>query len=538
MYAVTQDFKNNIFATSRSLQGRVTFDISPTDLETDTLTVTTSDEFYVSLASTQISNNIRQQTQKLVTWETNRLLLDGTFSFPSDSSAEWGEVGFVSEGISDANGYFGTIVTNVNPPAILLNPVPETVTMTYGASHTSAGVTVTFDPLMNEYAVDFTVTAYDASNIVVFTQTITGNTDVQRKVIGTVANFKKIVISITRWSKGYRHARIAEVDAGIVLVYTNEELIRFNLAEEMDPIASNLVIPEFEFTVDNSSSEFDPLNPSGIYASLQLRQRIFGEIGLNLSDRVEWVPLGLFYLSEWRSDQGGMTATFRGRSKLDLLESNYFEQLTPQTGYSLGTMAIQVLSAAGIGNYSIDPALLSISTNGLIKKSTCREVLQLIAIAAQATIRITRDDVLRIETTRANSVAGTVTFDEYLEEPQIDQGKQVHSGTVSYFTTLDTATGSVTVTDSNVSNGEVITLDSNTLINTNAHATAVATWLKARRNEYRLLKVNWRGNPAVELYDRLIFENRYVINQNVFVTKQELRYEGYLSGYIEARAVT
>lgn len=538
LYAVTQDFKDNIFATSRSLQARVTFDISSTDIDSDTVTTTVNNEFFISKASTQLNNNVRQQTLKLISGESNRTLLDGSFTFASDTNSEWGEVGFVSNSICQYNGVFGTTIVNAMPPGVMVSPDPVVVTVLYGTTHTSAGVTVTFDQLFNEYAVAFQIAVYDASNALIYQRAVSGNTSAQYKMIQALSNFKKIVVTITQWNVGNRRARICEIDAGIVLTYTDDNLIRCSLAEEIDPIASNVVIPEFEFTVDNSGKEFDILNPSGIYASLQLRQRIYAEIGLNLTGRTEYVPLGLFYLSEWRADTGALTATFRGRSKLDLLDATNYEQLTPQTSYNLYTMAVAVLTAAGISNYSIDTALQSISTNGLIQKTSCREVLQAIAIAAQATIRVTRDDVLRIETTRATTSAGTVTLDEYLEEPRIDLNKPVQSVAVSYFTSIGTAAGTITITDSTVLTGETITLDSNTLINTSTQATAVANWLKSRRNENKLFKVNWRGNPAVELYERLVFQNRYVTNQNVFMTKQELRYEGYLSGYIEARAVT
>ena len=521
MYAVTQDYKNSIYSNSRRIHGRVTFDISPIDLDSDTCTVTTSSEFYVSKASTQLNDNVRTQSFKLMTWENNRNLLDGTFSFADDTSSNWGQTGWVS-----ANQSNGSNVMN------------ETVTCTYGTTHTSAGITVTFDALTGEYASDFTVTAYDASNSVIYTLSVTNNTLIQRKVIAPLVGFKKITVNITKWCMPNRYARITEIDAGVVLVYTDDNLVRLSLTEEVDPIAANVSIPEFEFSIDNSSKEFDILNPSGIYTSLQQRQRIYAEMGLDLTGRTEYVPLGLFYLSEWRNDAGSLTATFRGRSKLDLLDLTNYSQSTPQVGYSLYTMAQTVLNNAGVTNYYIDSALSSISTNGLISSMTCREALQMIAIAAQATIRVTRDDVLRIETTRAGSAVDTLTFEEYLEEPRIDLNKQVQSVTVSYYTTLGTAAGSVSVTDATVQNGEVINVDGNTLINTNGQATAVANWLKSRRNERQVFKVNWRGNPAQDIYDRVVFQNRYVNTQNVFITKQELRYEGYLSTYVEARAVT
>lgn len=520
MYNVTQDFKNAIYSTPRSVRGRVTFDISPTDLESDTCTVTTSSAFFISKATTQLNDNVRTQSYKFVTYENDRTLLDGSFVFADDNNSNWGQVGWISANQSNGS-----------------NVINETVTLTYGAAHTSAGVTVTFDALTGEYATDFTVTIYDASNNVLLTQSITGNTLVQRKIISAIVGFKKITINITKWSVPYRYARIAEIDAGVVLVYTDDNLMRLSLSEEVDPIAANMVIPEFEFTIDNSTKEFDILNPSGIYTSLQQRQRMYAELGLDLTGRTEWVPVGYFYLSEWRNDPGSLTTTFRGRSKLDLLDLTNYSNATPKWAYSFYSLAESILTTAGITNFVIDSNLYSVETNALLENMTCREALQMLAIATCSVIRVTRDDVLRIETFRASTAVDTLTLDEFIEEPRIDQGKAVQSVSVSYFTSLSPAAGTITVTDSNVQNGEVITVDNNTLINTSARATAVANWLQLRRNERTVFKGNARGNPSHDIYDRLVMQNRYLNTQNVFLTKQELRFEGYLQSYVEARAV-
>lgn len=537
MYSVTQDYKDNIFADARSVTGRVTFDISPVNIESETPTVTTSSEFFISKAATQISDNIRQATYPLITWETNRNKLDGSFSFASDNNTLWEEVGWVSAGICDANKQFSTIVPIAYPPAIISGEDPETITLQYSTSYTSAGLTITFDPLFGEYATDFTITAYNASNVVVFTQSITNNTLTQYTLINQILNFRKIKIDIEKWSVPYRRARVAEIDAGVVLVYTDEELIKMSLTEEMDPLSSNLVIPEFSFTVDNSNGEFDILNPTGIYQSLQVRQRIQAELGLELTTRTEWVPLGVYFLSEWKSDAGSLTATFKGRSKLDLLDTATFEQLTPQTSYTIYMLIQAILNAAGITGYSIDTALQSISTNGLMEKKTCREALQMAAIAGKSRIFITRSDILTIKTVGTTpSAVSSVTFDDMFEEPQIELGKPVLSSTVYYYTSIGAAAGSYIKSDPLITKGETIVLENNTLINSAARAQAVAEWLYDTRNNQKTFTFDYRGNPSLELNDVIASETRYVASQNITLLKNELNYEGFLTAKIEGRA--
>lgn len=536
MYAVTQDFTDQIYNDVRAIYGKVTFDLSPVAIESDTPTITTTSEFDVSLKA-QLTDNIRQQTYKLATWEQDRVKLDGSWTFPSATSGEWKEVGWVSDVIATANKDILRTYFSAMPPAIFYGTEYQTITLTYNNSYSTNGVTITFNPLENEYATDFVVTIKDATDATIYTTTVTGNTSVQYQIIQNLTDMKKISIELRKWSHAYHRPRVVEVDPGIVLVYENDKLIRFNLNEEIDTISSLFVIPEFEFTVDNSDKAFDILNPSGIYSYLQQRQRIYPEVGLDLTTRTEWVPLGIYYLTEWRSDTGSQTTTFRGRSKIDLLDLTNYSESVAQVGYSLFDMAVDILTAAGITNYSIDTALQLISTNGLIAQTSCRSALQQVAIAGMANIFITRNDVLTIQQTRASTSSNYFDYDVLVDKPQIQQFKQVETVNVTYYTNLTTIGGTVTVTDSAVSNGEIITLTGNTLINNSTTASNVANWMKNRRNERNLFTFETRGNPAIELNDLNKIENDYLTDQFLYVHKIDLTYNGSLKMNFEGRGI-
>lgn len=519
MYSVTQDYKDNIYELSRRVLGRVTFDISPTDLDADTNTIATSPTFIWS-NNDQLDDNVRENTLKLITWEQGRTKLDGTFTFASDTSSDWGHVGWVSDAIGDQDGVFS---------------VPQVITYLFGQTHTSAGVTVTFDTINNEYATDFTIQAFDQNNNVILTETVTDNELTQYLLLTTILDFQKIEVTINEWSVGHRRARVAEIDCGALLVYDNDKLIRFSTTEEMDLTSASLTIPEFEFVVDNTTKEFDIFNPSGIYAALEQRQRIVPELGLELTNRVEWIPLGVFLLSEWRSDAGSMTATFRGRNKLDLLDSVFVEQVTAVPGYNLKQCIEDILDVANVGGYEVDPALSAISTTGIMERRLAREALQLAAIAGCATIRVSKDNILKVETTRPSETQHQITFDEMQEEPRIELLRQTKKVTVFYYENSLTSSGSMDAIDATIEIGDIVSLDKNTLISSAARAQVVANWILSTKNERKKFTVQYRGNPALELMDLVKLDNRYVDNVNTFLTKHELRYEGYLSATLEGR---
>ena len=92
-------------------------------------------------------------------------------------------------------------------------------------------------------------------------------------------------------------------------------------------------------------------------------------------------------------------------------------------------------------------------------------------------------------------------------------------------------------TDSSI-NGSIMELD-NSLINTEAAAINVAKWIIQENNKgVNTFNINWRGNPALSLADKVTVQNGYNSKNVINITRQELNYEGYLSGKLEGRGVS
>lgn len=518
MHPVTADYLANIFAVSRRILGRVTFDISPIATSPETVTLTTS-EAHPWTVIQQLDDDVRENTYNLATWELDRTKLDGSFTFAGDMSPERGHVAFISDVLSDGTSAFSSSVF---------------VIIGYDTLRSSPGVTVTFDPLTGEHATSFRIRVYDdVANTLKYQQLFSGNTEVQVQWLQTLTDFTRIAIDVYEWSGPHRRARIAEVDPGVLLTYDNDKLARFTSTEETDITSSTMVIPEFEFTIDNSDMAFDPNVPDGLQAFVQLRQKIQPELGLELDGRIEWVPLGEFLLTEWKTDRGSMTATFRGRNRLDVLDDVDYESLTPRT-LTLKTLIEDILTQAGVASYAIDSTLAAISTKGITSKRKGREALLMAAMAGCANVYVTRDGVLHVTATRSASVSSTLTFDELLEEPEIEWLRQTKTVTVPYYTNGTTLAGDVSIDATDVQIGDVVTLE-NTFIETDTRAGLVASWLLSRRNERKRLKASYRGQPALELMDLVSVQTRYTPTFGVHLTKLEMDYQGYLTARMEGR---
>lgn len=522
MYQVSDQFQSAVYASPRYIACRVTYAITDVTAYGDVASNTVSGEVSGISDHTQLVNRARTLTYNSATFEQDRFKLDGSFSFADDVTANNGEMGWVSDVLCGADGTFSSY---------------PTVTIQFNGTHSSGALTVTFDNVNGEYADSYDISAYDASNALITSVSVTGNTDVIDEPLGQLYNYKKIVITIKKWCTGNRRARLLEMDFGIVKVYTADNMISMGLVEDLYLDSTNIPSAELKFTVDNSDRAFNILNPTGFYKYLQQRQTIIAEAGVDLGGGfMQYIPLGSFYLAEWVSDEGSLTATFTARNALDLMTGYSYENLAASS-QSLTSLATTLFSTCGITKYSIDPSLDSIMTNGLVKSASCRDVLQMIAIAGCVNIYVTRDDTIHLKSVSAGTAVDTISQDNAYAEPQIVLDKVVKQVDVRYFTDLNTSTV-VSVTDSNVTTGgDTFKVDNVTLIDTSARASAVANWILNQKKYRAKYTNNWRGNPAHEMSDTVGIETSYGINLNAVVVHNELTYQGYLQAKTDARGI-
>lgn len=516
MYNTSTEYKEKVYAPERETKARVTFDFSDVNALSDVTTINSPAQFALSNKIQLIDR--KREINKLVTFEPGRFKLDGSFSFADINNL--GEVGFCGNELCGVDGVF------VN------NQVLEFILGTN--QHNSAGLTLTFDVLNEEYAVDFSVNVYNGVTLVK-TVTITDNVDVQPIILGPFDNYSKIEIIITKWNMGQRRCRVSELDFGFFRVYTDNNLIKLNYIEDLDLTSSQMASSELKFTFDNSNKEFNILNPNGFSKYLQEQQKLLAEIGVVIGGIVEYVPLPEMLLREWQSDEGSLTTTFTARWIIDKMGVYFYENLTAKSNYTLYDLAAAIFSLCGINDYIIDISLQNIPTSALVEKTDCKNVLQMIAIASCSVVYVNRDNKIVIEPVyMQNTAVDIIDLDNMYKVPQISLDEIVKTVEVSYYADLDT-NAVVTVNNSNVLEGKVLTVN-NTLINTSARATAVANWLLAQKNLRAIYTANWRGNPAQELGDTIAIESGYNITKRTLVTKTELEYSGYLRGKTEARS--
>lgn len=516
MIQTSPAFKTAVYAPSRRTSGRVTFDISDvTAAEDATETVTSEAEIS---RKDQLTNRVRDRPA-YATFEPDYWRLDGSFVLPPKRDEPGFEVGWYSGAFSSADGAFS--------PAQVLD-------FSFTEPHSSIGLTLTFDTPANEYATDFDIVVYNGSGGVIKSFAVRDNR-LSRYVIDReqLADYRRITVTLLRWCKPNRRAKVTEVSFGVVREYGDDELISLSLVEQLDTTSATVPSSEFKFVVDNSSREFNILNPDGFYMFLQKRQAMVAEIAVETSPGVyEWVDMGTYYLFDWQSDEGALTTTFTARNRIDFIPAVEIEKLSPQST-NLRDLALYVLGLAGIKNYRLDPALASVTTQGMYRKQSYRQLLQNIAVAGQCAMFGSRDDFINIVRLSTGAPVDTIDFDNIYNEPQINLEKLVSRVEVNYYSSVDTAAGTVVLSGSEP-DGATLKIE-NTLINTQAHAQAVANWIMAEANKRALYDVNWRQNPALECNDTVTIEDAYGANKISRITYQEYTYAGYLAGKTKSK---
>lgn len=362
---VSNKFKKAVYALARATKAKVRFEILDTNAFKNNIKVVTGEA--VISRKEQLTNKIRVMSSKYATLEKDYFKLDSSFLLPPRANElESAELGWWSNNLCDSNGLFTPF---------------QVIEFYFSTEYSSMGLTLYFDILNNEYATEFDIDVYSATNELFKHDSMIGNTDSRYIYISQLSNYKKIVITIKKWSKAYRRAKVVEVDFGVIKEYEDNNLIRMNILQELNSTSQTLPAAELKFTVDNSNREFNVLNPNGFYEFLQQGQECLAEIGVELDNGdVEYVQVGKYFLKQWQSDEGSLTTTFTVRDILDSLSNNEIEN-TFERNINLYDLAVEVLAASSIEKYVLSNNLKLIKTKALHGKMSYRSLLQLIAIA-------------------------------------------------------------------------------------------------------------------------------------------------------------
>lgn len=250
-------------------------------------TVTASSGADAHSRDAQIVNGVYNTRFRFASAEEGCWDLDGSTVLQPDPAQTDAEVGFVSEELSDGNGeYTGTISAEVT-----IDPVV-----------TVKGLSVMFDLLDNEFAVDFDIyVEYGSSQTA--TVNVTGNASPIYNHIADYADLALVEITILKWSAAGRKAKITEIAFGQIEQFGAEladPLLSVNGTDEIDITLKTLPYGTLDFEFYDANNDFSVLTPTDRTKVFTEGTTITAEIGPRIADgTIEHALAGTYRFSKW-----------------------------------------------------------------------------------------------------------------------------------------------------------------------------------------------------------------------------------------------
>ncbi|MDR3540527.1 MAG: hypothetical protein P4L69_06095, partial [Desulfosporosinus sp.] len=288
MLNVTQNFHDSISVFPRTLSATVEFDLVDALAQSNCTPTANS---VAGVGGVAQATDGLTQTRKYMSEEPDYLQLDGSFFTPPKPSdlAVNDSIGWWSEVLSDARGQFAV-------------PYP-TLTLTQSAPFTSIGLTFVFSPLTRDYCSSIQIVTTD--NLAQQTTYNVNPTSANYFWGQQLTNIVEVVVTFYTTNLPYRRVHLAEVVFGEQFLWTGQNLFDLDILEEFDPLCNSAPPKEVHASIANNLNNFN------LYlGNLQKKQPLKPYLNLILPNgTIETVPMGTFYLYNWRNDSNYLSST-------------------------------------------------------------------------------------------------------------------------------------------------------------------------------------------------------------------------------------
>ena len=341
------------------------------------------------------------------------------------------------------------------------------------------------------------------------------------------------------------------------LVYTKKDLLSFTHQQTGSLVSGELPKNYIEFSLDNSDGKWNPSNPTGMERYLSERLRITLRYGFSINGVNEWIPGGVFYLSEWNTSTNGLEATFTARDLLEYMIDKPYTGGISGTLYDIAQRAINeveipadaipkalVLGESRLGSSALGGVTNIVSLSEELKNYTVGSIdyngsdsvatiLQKCANAAGCVMYQDRYGVFRIEKLSYGESGYTIQNRLSYSYPEISFSKPLKNVSVTY-------SGNATTLYPYGSYGETQTL-SNEFIATKSQAKMIAKWVCDSLRSRQQITGTFRGDPRFDLFDVVKVENQYDTIAGVVLTDIKFSFTGAFrveySGYVRGSGV-
>lgn len=481
----------------------VEIDIGFTDDEAQSAaTASGTDEAFFSNVSNVVGTS---SMTKYATNELNLWALDGTRAI-LPSTGSYSNAGYVSNIASTGS-----------------------VTLSFPAIRATAisGITITWSNKFGEYAKTFTVIGKNGTNTI-SEVTVTDNTDQVSTVFVPLENYNSVTVVVHEWSIPNHRVRIEKIVMGHMVTFSKGDLLSFTHEQDGDLLSGQIPKYSIEFSLDNSDGRWDPNNPTGMAQYLSERQKLTVRYGLDIGGTIEWIPAGVFYLSEWIAPPNGLEARFVARDVFEFLINVDMKGWRSDTLEGLIETATRYNLPDGT-RVVIDPSLANFTNIEDGGNNTAAELVQKCANAGCCILRYDRDGVLYVEPQNATISEYAIPLALSYSYPEITLSKPLKMVSVDY--------GGLAPHELSVSeNGETQTVDNDFIVSLE-QATQIATWVRDVLKTRKTVSGEFRADPRLDLYDIVNAEDRYGNILPIVITNIKYNYNGSFRGSYTGRVL-
>lgn len=447
------------------------------------------------------------------TGEPNLTVLDGSCSIVP-SSPPYGTTGFLSAEIFDDSSH---PVIRLELPSENKSSIP--------------GVSICWSTAFNEYATDFSVSAYLGVKKLK-TVTVNGNKSIRSDVEVELSGFDAVELEVLKWCLPDRRVRVEQVKIGRYLVFDKTKILSYSHSSARDPISGQLSQESISFSLDNSDRIWDSVNPQGIYKYIYERQPVTVRYGMDVDGKTEWVSGGMFFLSEWSVPANSIEASFQARDAFLYLSSTKYTGRKYGTLYEMCYDALELLEADEI-TFDISDELKDYSTDITSDESTYHnsDILQLAANAAGMALYQTRDGVIKI-----NRVYGADTSNPVLGIPVLNNYSWPEITFAQNMLNVVTTAGGVTYAYPESPSGKGV---SQTLSNVMLTKDILAKSRNALTESYGVLSnrrkasLTYRASPTIDALDMVKIHHQFNYDAVLLATNVKYTFNGCFKGTVE-----
>lgn len=447
------------------------------------------------------------------TGEPNLTVLDGSCSIVP-SSPPYGTTGFLSAEIFDDSSH---PVIRLELPSENKSSIP--------------GVSICWSTAFNEYATDFSVSAYLGAKKLK-TVTVNGNKSIRSDVEVELSGFDAVELEVLKWCLPDRRVRVEQVKIGRYLVFDKTKILSYSHSSARDPISGQLSQESISFSLDNSDRAWDSVNPQGIYKYIYERQPVTVRYGMDVDGKTEWVSGGMFFLSEWSVPANSIEASFQARDAFLYLSSTKYTGRKYGTLYEMCYDALELLEADEI-TFDISDELKDYSTDITSDESTYHnsDILQLAANAAGMALYQTRDGVIKI-----NRVYGADTSNPVLDIPVLNNYSWPEITFAQNMLNVVTTAGGVTYAYPESPSGKGV---SQTLSNVLLTKDILAKSRNALTESYGVLSnrrkasLTYRASPTIDALDMVKIHHQFNYDAVLLATNVKYTFNGCFKGTVE-----